>query len=453
MSGNRVLSIAIAILLFSCSDEPSEIGNVFKSGDVSYGIAFVDTLTVRTSTVLLDSLPTSWTGTLLTGRYQDSKFGTVQSTAYLQLGPSTGWTPDTDALFDSVVLILPVNGIYYGDTTATSTLSVHQVTEDFATHSLPLYWTDEGNYPYFNATSGLFNTSEFVYASSALGTKTFKPRPNSADTLKIRLSDNLGSSWMQEAKQETNFFRSYTEFHKYFQGLGITETSATAGSVLGFDASGAKIRIYYREYSSGVLESTYFDLTYTTLYYQYNKISSDRTNTPLASLQPGNKILSSELTDNEAYMQAGVGIVTKVEFPYIKDLYNVNNILLINSAVLVIEPVHGTYSATRQLPFDLTLFHTNETNVPLSPVYGDYSDDIQYATISFDEEFGTTTGYNFSITQYMQSLFSSTYSGKPALLVATPISGFRNSVTRVCFGGGDHPDYKMKLKIHYTYKK
>jgi hypothetical protein len=141
----------------------------------------------------------------------------------------------------------------------------------------------------------------------------------------------------------------------------LTETSASAGSILGFDASGSKIRVYYRQYNNGVLESAYYDLTHTTLYYQYNKISSDRTNTSLASLQPGNKILSSGLTDNEVYMQAGVGIVTKVEFPYIKDLYNVNDVLLINSAVLVIEPVHGTYSATRQLPLELTLYHTNET--------------------------------------------------------------------------------------------
>ncbi len=452
MSGNRVLLIAIAILLLSCNDEPSEIGTMFKSGDVSYGIAYVDTVTVKASTVLLDSLPTSWTGTLLTGKYQDNKLGTIQSDAYLQLGPSSTWNPEAEALLDSVVLILPYNGIYYGDTTIASTLSVHRVTEDFTLHSLPLYWVDEGNYPYFNAVSGLFNTSTFEYSSS-LGEKSFKPRPNSSDSLKIRLTDNLGSSWLTEAKRETNYFRSSAEFQKYFQGIVIRETSATSGSVFGFDAAGAKIRVYYRQYNNGVLDQTYFDLTYSTLYYQYNKISGDRTNTSLASLQPGNKIISVEVTNDEVYMQAGVGIVTKVEFPYIKDLHNVNDILLINNAVLVIEPVHGTYSSTRPLPLDLTLYHTNETNVPIAPMYLDYSDTEQYATITFDEEYGTTSGYNFLITQYMQSPFTTSYTGKPALLIATPISEFRNSVTRACFGGGDHPDYKMKLKIYYTYKK
>jgi hypothetical protein len=252
MSGNRVLLIAIAILLLSCNDEPSEIGTLFKSGDVSYGIAYVDTVSVKASTVLLDSLPTSWTGTLLTGKYQDSKLGTIQSTAYLQLGPSSSWNPDEEALFDSVVLVLPYNGVYYGDTTVTSTLSVHRVTQDFEVHSLPLYWIDEGNYSYFNSTSGLFNTSAFEYSSS-LGAKSFKPRPNSSDSLQIRLTDNLGSSWLTEAKRETNYFSSYSEFQKYFQGIVIRETSTTSGSVFGFDASGAKIRIYYREYNNGVL--------------------------------------------------------------------------------------------------------------------------------------------------------------------------------------------------------
>lgn len=445
--------IAMAVVFIGCNDDPSEISSMFKSGDLSYGISYVDTLTVRTSTVLLDSLPTSWTGTLLAGKYQDDKFGIVESTAYLQLGPSVSWMPAVDAIMDSVVLLLPYNGVYYGDTTKVSTLSVHQVSEDFALLSLPLYWTDEGNYPYFNESSGLFNTSSFRVANTSLGTKTFRPRPNTVDTLRIRLTNDIGNAWMREAKQETNYFSSSTEFQKYFKGIAIQETSSTSGSVFGFDAAGAKIRVYYRMYVDEMLEPAAYDIVYSNYFYQYNKISGDRTNTALAALQPNNKIIPSNNTAHETYLQSGVGIVTKVEFPYIKNLYNVDEIMLINNAVLVIEPVRGTYGATRPIPSELTLFQTNETNVPLAPLYADYSDTDQFAPISFDNEYGTTTGYNFSITQYIQSLLTVEYTGRPALMIATPLSNFRNSVTRVVIGGGDHPSYKMKLKIYYTYKK
>ena len=453
MSGNRVLLIAMAILCFSCNDEPSEIGNIFKSGDQSYGIAFVDTLTVKTSTVLLDSLPTSWSGMLLAGGYRDDKLGKIQSTAFVQFGVDSYWYPDAEAVFDSVVLLLPYSGYWYGDTTATSTLSVHQVTEEFVLQSLPLYWTDEGNYPYFNASVGLFNTTDFRYTTSSLGTKSFKPKPNSTDTIRIRLSDDLGNAWMREAKTESNFFRAYSEFQQNFQGIAINEKSATAASMYGLSAAGAMIRVYYREYVDEALAPKYKNLTYNSVYYQYNKISGDRTNTPLSSLQPGNKEISTTLTGDEAYVQSGVGILTKVEFPYIKDLYNVNDLLLINNALLVIEPIDETYEPTTQLPEYLTLFQTNETNVPLASLYSDYSTTDQYASITLDNEYGETSGYTFSITQYVQSLVNVNYAGKPALFISTPLTELRSNVSRAVLGGGKHSKYRMRLKIYYTYKK
>jgi hypothetical protein len=448
-----LLILIISIYCLSCSDDPSLVGSAFKSPEPSFGIAFVDTMTVKASTILIDSLPTSFTGHLLVGKYTDATFGTVESTAYVQFGNSNTWNVDDDATFDSVVLIMPFSDLWYGDTTRSSTLSAYQVTETFQAYTLPLYWIDEGVYPYFNYTSGLFNTSDITYQSSPLGSRTFRPRPTSTDSIRIRLSSTLGERWLNEAKLENNYFSSVTEFQKVFQGIALRETSASPSSVYGIDGSNAKIRIYYKNYVSGVLTSTWRDLTYSSTYYQYNKISGNRTNTLLEPLTATHRQVLSAATNEETFVQSGIGIFSKIEFPHVKQLLNSHENIIINNAFLVIEPVYSSFSNQIPLPELLTLFHTDQNNYPIAPLYYDYGTDQQMASITVDREYGTTSGYKFSITEYIQQLVSNSYTNKPALLLSTPLSELQQSVSRACLGSGQHPDYQMRLEIYYTYAK
>jgi hypothetical protein len=329
------------------------------------------------------------------------------------------------------------------------------VTEDFAGMSLPLYWLEEGNYAYFNSLTGLYNTSHLdYYTNFVLAETSFIPRPNTAtDTIRVRVQDVRGTEWFEEATKSSNYFTSALEFQKHFKGIAI---QATAGkSIVGINATEAKIRIYYREYRSGVLTNTYFDINHTSSYWQFNQFEGDRDNTPLEDLNPETNIISSTATDDQVYVQSGVGIMAKIRFPYIKNILNLHESLLINSATLVIEPVHGAYSDNLPLPQTLALYQTNETNKPLAPLYTDYSDNPQYASITYDNEFGKTSGYTFSITAYIQALVdqSGTQPDTRALLLGTPVTELRNSVGRACLGGGDHDNYRMRLEVYFTYKK
>jgi hypothetical protein len=147
--------------------------------------------------------------------------------------------------------------------------------------------------------------------------------------------------------------------------------------------------------------------------------------------------------------------MTKIEFPHIKDILNIETSMIVNSAALVIEPVSNTFPEKLSLPPTLMLFQTNESNKPLAPLYKDYSDIAQTATISYDTEFGKTSGYTFYITGYIQALIdqTATQSNTHALLLGTPLTDLRNSVSRACLGGGNHENYRMRLEVYFTYKK
>ena len=65
------LGLVSTLVVFGCTSEPSTLGLIYGDFDKDYGVVLVDTITVDVSTVLLDSIPTSATGTLLVGGYED----------------------------------------------------------------------------------------------------------------------------------------------------------------------------------------------------------------------------------------------------------------------------------------------------------------------------------------------------------------------------------------------
>src|SRR6478735_4910606 len=103
-SGVLFLSLIIICCLFGCAESESTIG--FSEVDSKPQTVMIDTFTVRTSTVLLDSVNSSGASKIIVGSYVDPVLGRISSSSYLQIGPSTAsWTIDNDAVFDSVALI------------------------------------------------------------------------------------------------------------------------------------------------------------------------------------------------------------------------------------------------------------------------------------------------------------------------------------------------------------
>ena len=195
----------------SCTDENMafNIGN--DEVDVKTRMGFIDTFTVKSYTVILDSVPTSGLSSpaAVIGRYEDVEFGTVTASSFFRVIPptSTKYTIPNNAVFDSVNLFLIYNGgYYYGDTLLPFTINVHRLTEKLKPH-------DDG---YF------YNHDSIGADPEIFGRATFKPRPNSKDSVWIRLDQTFGSELFDLMEEDDLIATDVQYFLNYFKGFMLT---------------------------------------------------------------------------------------------------------------------------------------------------------------------------------------------------------------------------------------
>ena len=451
MNSRFTLTWSVVMATFTgCENEPGSLGLGNSVFDNNYSVALVDSIKVVASTVLLDSIPTSGTGSILIGGYSDPKLGVLSAEGYIQFNNGEAWEPPDHAIFDSVVLTLNYSGYYYGDTSQTQTFVARRITQAFKTYDLPQFWVDERQYSSLYQASSLYNSSAIRYEASMLGTKTFDPRPNSIDSLTIRVNDDLGKEWLSLAKEQSVNITQTDKFLEYFKGISISATSPSE-AVVGFNTVDAKIRLYYKEYSDETLVQKFHEFPIGTTLPYYTKISSDRSGKILESLKNGSDEIFSNKSDDQVFIQSGTGIVVKVTFPYIRRMIDLDNILLVNQAQLILEPTKDSYDGVFSLPPSLTLFETDKSNLPLKQLFADYNvTEEQKASISIDHEFDKTSGYVFTITEYMQDMLSSEGNLQKGLLIMPPSDEIGKRVERTYLNAGGRTDFRVKLRVWYT---
>ena len=178
-------------MLNSCTNqsdlESFSIGGNFITSQSS--VTVVDTFSVKMSTVIFDSIPTSGSKNLLTGQYNDEYLGLSGATGYFQIDLPTSTTVENATIFDSVTLVLNLAVVSYGDTLKPFTFSIHRVTEN-------IKLTDE---------SYMYNNSKIEYDKIPIGEYSFFPKPNVTDSISIRLDDSLGRELFLMMKNNSFF--------------------------------------------------------------------------------------------------------------------------------------------------------------------------------------------------------------------------------------------------------
>ncbi|HEY8935075.1 MAG TPA: DUF4270 family protein [Cyclobacteriaceae bacterium] len=433
--------------------------------DGNYTLAFVDTTTIHTSTVLVDSLPTSGKGTVLLGRYVDDKLGVIEANPYVQFSLNTT-IPSDNAVYDSIGLIMHCSGYSYGDASGDTyipqTVEVRRVTEFMQYHKLPEFWKSVGEYSYFNLVTDGYGTEvgeipnikKIGFDESAvLGSATvnLKSSTLSTDSIYVRLSDDLGNDFFEKMKSRPREFRLNTQvgdpnfsdyyYANYFKGLRLHTLNES--SIVGITLSTVKLRIYYTQIVAGDTKHYHYDFTINTSRPNYTNITADRSSTSVATLTAKNE-LSSKVTNNETYMQSGTGLVTKITLPHLDAIGNAPGFTQISSAVLILEPVKNSYTDTQYLPQQLTLNYTDKSNHVVTPLaVANLSSSVQYA---------------FSITSLVQSIAVS--GGLPkelSFIVSTSSNAstnnnFTTTTTRLCVGDGSS-NYRARVEIYYLKEK
>jgi hypothetical protein len=423
-----IIFLFLLLLVYSCDKGDFTIGENFVEPKTS--VILIDTFTVTTSTVLIDSMVTSGDSLLLIGNYSDGILGNVNSKSFFQIGLPDEFNIEENDIYDSISLCLQFSGYSYGDTTCLFSFTVNELIEELE--------TDDQGY--------LYNTSSIEYKNEAIASLSILPHPSRKNSITLKLPDLFGKAIFDSIQNNSDIVSSKDLFLNYFKGLAIISNSNNSNSIIGFKATpeNLKIRIYYHRFEE-IKEDLYCDFPLTNNANQFNEISHDFSGTMLEGLVNQKNSLPSTKTNNVTFLLGGVGLLPKIQFPFLQEMmyFDRGEIL---KAELVIKPEHKSYSFFN-LPQNLLLYSANKHNY-FSSAITNLDGDIVYSRLALDELYNENTSYTFDISSYiLSSLKNGFYDAENGLFISTQSSLYTNLITRLIL---ECNDPAPKLKIYYA---
>ncbi|WP_178984079.1 DUF4270 family protein [Winogradskyella helgolandensis] len=420
-------AITILMVIISCSTD-NEYESLVAGEDftgTNIRVLSIDTFSVKLSTMKFDSITTSTSGRLLIGQYNDDDMGIINTSAYVQLSPSAYYL-DNDAILDSVGLVLGYDNYYYNDTTQVATLNIHKLTDKMTSDDLYFY-----------------NTTETSYEATPLITKSYYPTPNN-DSLFVTLPYNFGEELFNGIRD--NIITDQESLYQQLKGLTIQPSSNDDGSVIGFstDTGLSYLRFYYTIPDELETDEYTYDMTINTY---YNHIESDVTGLPLEAITGQEYNLTSTESGNISYNQAGTGYVTRIEFPSIKDLYNIGGSEgTILDATLYIEPNSLSHSDIQPLSETLLLYTIDQNN-DLASQISNSVDVVTATTTNVDSEFNQVA-FTVPVIDFIDQKLNESPITQDALIMIP--TDYNSTINKIIFNDSQRSNFNTKLVITYA---
>lgn len=431
-----VLIIPVLFMLNSCTNqsdlESFSIGGNFITSQSS--VTVVDTFSVKMSTVIFDSIPTSGSKNLLTGQYNDEYLGLSGATGYFQIDLPTSTTVENATIFDSVTLVLNLAVVSYGDTLKPFTFSIHRVTEN-------IKLTDE---------SYMYNNSKIEYDKIPIGEYSFFPKPNVTDSISIRLDDSLGRELFLMMKNNSDEISTPDKFVKFFKGIALV-SGPENGCVIGFTAADSLVYmvIHAHTIAAEKIELTYkFPLATSGIW--YNHFYFDRTGTPVENLKTQKEEINSAEANNMSYIQAGAGITTRLDFPGLGKIMEIERRHYFYKAELIFKPLP---LSNTQVPFPTELnFYTCDKYNRLISLFADSDGNALSADFNYDEFYNEDNYFSIDITSYIKDELSDSYFNEEnGLLITLPDEISTGTLNRLVLDARENSIYRPVLKIYFLF--
>jgi len=426
----RFVFLLYAVILTACSSDDTGIGGKFLDNTIRTVI--IDTCTINVSTVSIDSVVTSGQSSVMVGSYASTVFGNTECIAYVPFTlPGSYDFPSTEIVFDSINLVMILNGTWFGDTTSYQSFQVHLLDEVI---TLP----DDEEY---------YSTWSVSYEDEPIAEYSFKPHPVTAATVSVRLPDAMGEELFEKIQDEDEtVLGSQDRFMDYLKGIAVT-AGADNNAVLGLSLSDSSMVINLH-YHYSLLERTEETITITPYTERcFYGVDTDRSGTVFSDLR-GN-VLPSGQTGNMVLIQALTGAYVKIEFPYLNNLLQLGDYSTITDASLLIYPVKGTYSEYVPLPEDLSMYVSNENDVTTEYITTYTGDALQTGNLVEDDLFNIDTYYTYEITSFLQEQLGSFGISSRNLQLIVPEASQAVSLNTLVAGDGSYSGKKMKLKVSY----
>ncbi len=428
-----VITLCSVLILASCSereDIPSlEVGQDFTNSNVR--ILSIDTLTVELSTYKFDSIITSSSSRILVGQYTDDIFGTTRAESYLELTPFD-YSVSDDAELDSIALILNYDGYSYSDTTKVSSINVHLLKDEVLAQEDVFY-----------------NTSKIAYEEIPIATIDYYPEPTDEDSLHIPIPKIVGQELFE--KIQKGDVNDENEVRNELKGFTIQPGQLDDSSVIGFTVNTGEtyLRFFYTVPGEFEDDEQTFDLVINStpsFPTYFNNIQSDVTGTFFEPLTNQEINLPSNNANNRSYIQAGIGMVTRIQFPTIKKISEIPGTGTILDATLRIKPPPETFNDLIPIKDSLSVNISDQNNDLISQLFNGFGS--VFASISENDNEFNEIAYEIKLGVYLEDELSEAPEIDNALVIFP--ENFNNTVDRIVLEGENSNDFEAQLILTYA---
>ncbi|MEJ7692564.1 DUF4270 domain-containing protein [Daejeonella sp.] len=451
-----LLTLLISLFIFSACQNTDSIG---LDVDPSTGISgnFIDTATIRSSTVREDSILTNTLTQYPLGYFNDPLLGKTAANIALSLTlANNNTTFGTAPILDSAVLVLHYGDEFYGDSTSKFQIEVRQLAEQL-----------NKTKSYFNNNTG-FNVNSAVIGSKLVtirrkdSVKVNQIIKGKADVIKtkapqIRIpisASFINNNFINAAPAN---FSTQALFIKFIKGLHLKVNEAQSSGPGGIAflnlRDSSRLDVYYKNTSGTTIDTTL--LSFPILNGSEPvaaQFTHDYTGTNVQT-QLNNPTTQYDFT----YVQGLAGLRTKLRFPHLEKLKQLGNIT-INKAELIVTVVGGTdnYKPAPRLLLYTTDIASQRQFVPdfgPNPAVG--LADINFGGFYDDKN----KRYKFVVTTFLQDILSGKSKQYDTFLAPVNVSYSQQSgpvasgttASRAVLGSGKPGmTYKMKLNIFYS---
>ncbi|MGQ7869920.1 DUF4270 family protein [Sunxiuqinia sp. sy24] len=427
------------VFLLSCESENGEFEIGVDLVESKTEVSMVDSFTVQLSTVKYDSIPTSGNTTALVGYFNNEISGQIEASSYFNFDLNTGINNlDNDAIFDSLTIQVYYTDYMLGDSSLQQNLQVHRLTEELQ--------MQEDDY----SEEYLFNTNQFAYESEPLGELNYYPQKQHGYE-EIRLTDELGLELIQLGRDEASEVLNNTNFSAYLKGFVLKADENSPKTIIGFATDSIRMVLYtHLDQQFEQEKSSELVFTMSSENTHFNSIQADRSNTLFSTLLNEREELPSTASDNKSFIQGSAGVVIRLDFPSLNELYKLEDRILLKTE-LYLYPAMETFNA--DLPEVLHFYETDKIN-QIKDLVTDNENATVQAILVLDELYPENSYYAADITTFLsEQLNGNFYDTNNGLLLTVPNADFQSQTDHLILEGENSSRKKPTLNFYFlTYE-
>lgn len=271
-----------------------------------------------------------------------------------------------------------------------------------------------------------------------------------SDTIAIKISDELGRELFNGLQEK--LITNTDQFKDYFKGIGILPGDNDNGSVVGFskDTGASFMRLYYgiSEEDERVQDNIDFELDLSTTPVPFfNQILAENPIEQLQMLQDKESVLSSSEAANRCFVQSGVGVAARIQFPTVKTIYDIRGQGTILDAVLKIKPEPGSFDDNLILRDTLSVYVVDRNNDLIQQLFYQEVSPVQAILNREKEEFNEIY-YEIQLGSYIEQLLLAERETNEALILLP--NNYDSTVDRFVLNGMDNSDFRTLLELTYA---